>query len=722
MRSVLLSLLLLSCATAQTLDSPCEPTEEVKANWRTWRDLDDAAVPYEERRQRKLKRLNDLLAKYPTDIRTNLWKQNWLSGTFRNEKAVAVEEYRRLRDEHPNEPAYQFLYAHMLVGERSPEAISLFEDLLKKEPRFAHAHLDLARIHRFPAFKDTQKAMEHLDAFQEICPDSPDGFAIGRRLNDPTYIERSLPQLRRIVENSEDPLILRRYELLWSWEFRSRPATLHDRAREFVRGDIGRLESLALTDSMYWYQTLEDGYRVLGDKEAQRRMQERFQVRFPQSRQTVRGVQRKWYDENPYPRYGDEEELEKWGREQLAATDDWIERWPAEPMVWNFRLGALSSFRRPPPEAVISTSDRLLATYQSQPDEFRSFPPVAYRVAELYLKAGVRLDEIPRLVDAGTAELLENRQHRSRSDYAKPEQQRAGGQDEGNYIFRFRVGGPLRVVGHLRQNDYAKARAAIREMESWLEESRPDPDGPVELQGAFENKQSILWELRGRLAESEDRRPDAVICYLAAARFNPDPPRPAARPAVYRVNSSERALKLWKELGGTREGLQALNEQISSASPDEVGSITEWKESEIALPDFEITDTDRRLWKLQDLKGKKTLVNLWATWCGYCMPELPVVQKMHENLRDRADIQVISLNLDENPGVIEPFMEQNGYTFPVLPATAFVEKLIPLLSLPRNWIVDPQGRIAYQQEGLNTNISPEEWLSKKAVELMEAME
>lgn len=722
MRSILLSLLLLSCAAAQTLDSPCEPTEEVKANWRTWGDLDDAAVPYEERRQRKLERLNDLLAKYPTDIRTNLWKQNWLSGPFRNEKAVAVEEYRRLRDEHPNEPAYQFLYAHMLVGESSPEAISLFEDLLNKEPRFAHAHLELARIHRFPAFKDTQKAMEHLDAFQEICPDSPDGFAIGRRLNDPTYIERSLPQLRRIVGNSEDPLILRRYEILWSWEFRSRPATLHDRARELVRGDIGRLESLALTDSMYWYQTLEDGYRVLGDKEAQSRMQERFRDRFPQSRQTVRDVQREWFGENPFPRYGDEEDLEEYGRKSLAASDDWIERWPASPAVWRFRLGALSSFRRPLPEAVISTADRLLATYQSQPDSFLIVPPIAYLVAELYLKADVRLDEIPKLVDAGTAELLENRQRRSRSDSAKPEQQRAGGKGEGNYILRFLVGGPLRVVGHVRQKDYAKARAAIREMESWLEESRPDPDGPVELQKSFANKQSVLWELRGRLAESEDRRPDAAICYLAAARFNPDPPHPAARPAVYRVNSSERALQLWKELGGTREGLQALNEQMSSASPDEGGSSTSWEESKIALPDFEITDTDRRLWKLQDLKGKKTLVNLWATWCGYCMPELPIVQKMYEDLGERDDIQVISLNLDENPGVIEPFMEENGYTFPVLPATAFVEKLIPLLSLPRNWIVDPQGRIAYQQEGLNTNISPEEWLSKKAVELMEAME
>ena len=717
MRLAVLSLLVVICAPAQTLDAPCEPAEEVKKHWQTWVDVDDAAVPYQERRQRQVKRLDDLLAKYPTDIRVNIWKEMLIAGPFRDGRDAAIAEFRKLHEANPDEPSYQFLFARNLVGVRSKEAISLLEDLLDKEPRFARAHLKLAEIYLFPAFKDPDKATEHLRAFQEACPDSVDGFATGRRLNDATYIERSLPLLRRIVEESEDPLVLRRYEILWSWEFRSRPPTLHERARELVRGDIERLESLALTDSVYWYHTLEDGYRVLGDKQARAKVQERFQARFPHSRESARAAQRRWFEENPYPRYGDEDDRNEYGHNNLAATDDWIQRWPAEPGVWSRRLGALKLLTNPPDDVAASTADRLLEIYSSQPDSFRSFPPVTYLTAELYLKANIRLDQIPKLVEMGTEELLLERQRRSRSDYAKPEQRPGGGKGEGNYILRFLVGGPLLVLSHVNRQEYAEARETLHEMERWLEESKPEEDDPPELRKRFANKQSLLWELRGRLAEAEGRKPDAAICYLAAAGINPDPPRPAA----YRVNASERAQQLWRELGGTREGLQALSEHSSTTAP-QAGSQAKWEVSDIPLPDFEITDTDGRLWRLKDLKGKKTFVNLWATWCGFCMPELPVVEKMHKELAERDDIQVISLNLDENPGVIQPFMQEKGYHFPVLPATTYAEKLIPLLSLPRNWIVDPAGTIVHQQLGLDPNVSPDEWLYKKSVELMDAIE
>ena len=57
-------------------------------------------------------------------------------------------------------------------------------------------------------------------------------------------------------------------------------------------------------------------------------------------------------------------------------------------------------------------------------------------------------------------------------------------------------------------------------------------------------------------------------------------------------------------------------------------------------------------------------MNLWATWCGWCLRELPTLQNMHNELKDRADIQVITLNMDENPGLIEPFMAKHSYSFP----------------------------------------------------------
>ena len=174
-------------------------------------------------------------------------------------------------------------------------------------------------------------------------------------------------------------------------------------------------------------------------------------------------------------------------------------------------------------------------------------------------------------------------------------------------------------------------------------------------------------------------------------------------------------------MGGTLEGLQAFAQQLTWDTSGEESSGDNWRSSAKALPDFEITDIAGRLWGLSDLKGKSTFVNLWATWCGWCLPELPTVQKIHEEFRERPDIQVITLNLDRNPGLIEPFMAKNGYSFPVLPATALVDEVERLPSIPWNWIIDTQGLIAYQQRGFNADQPPEQWLQKRAIELMEAL-
>jgi len=66
-------------------------------------------------------------------------------------------------------------------------------------------------------------------------------------------------------------------------------------------------------------------------------------------------------------------------------------------------------------------------------------------------------------------------------------------------------------------------------------------------------------------------------------------------------------------------------------------------------------------------------------------------QKLFNKVRERKDLVVITLNTDENPGLILPFLHEKAYTFPVLAADAYVHKLVPELSIPRNWIVDPNG-------------------------------
>ena len=58
---------------------------------------------------------------------------------------------------------------------------------------------------------------------------------------------------------------------------------------------------------------------------------------------------------------------------------------------------------------------------------------------------------------------------------------------------------------------------------------------------------------------------------------------------------------------------------------------------------------------------------------------------------------MLTLNINENPAEIAPYVKKNGYTFPVIPAQPLVENmLLPSLSIPRNWIVDPKGGLVWE--------------------------
>jgi thiol-disulfide isomerase/thioredoxin len=91
-----------------------------------------------------------------------------------------------------------------------------------------------------------------------------------------------------------------------------------------------------------------------------------------------------------------------------------------------------------------------------------------------------------------------------------------------------------------------------------------------------------------------------------------------------------------------------------------------WEVPRNPLPAFTLTDLGGKTWKLTDLNGKATLINVWATWCGPCRAEHPEFQKLYEKVKDRGDITVLSLNVDEEGGLVAPYMTDNHYTFPVM--------------------------------------------------------
>ena len=94
---------------------------------------------------------------------------------------------------------------------------------------------------------------------------------------------------------------------------------------------------------------------------------------------------------------------------------------------------------------------------------------------------------------------------------------------------------------------------------------------------------------------------------------------------------------------------------------------------------------------------------------------MPRLQKLIDQYKDRSDVQFISLNLDENPGLVQPFMKEHALSFVVIPAYSYVWETLKVRGIPANWIMDENGVV--RLKGLGYDAS-EKWVTgmKDAIE------
>jgi thiol-disulfide isomerase/thioredoxin len=106
------------------------------------------------------------------------------------------------------------------------------------------------------------------------------------------------------------------------------------------------------------------------------------------------------------------------------------------------------------------------------------------------------------------------------------------------------------------------------------------------------------------------------------------------------------------------------------------------------FPDLEFVGVDGGSVQLSQLKGNVVLLNVWATWCGPCKLELPLVQKMYDTYSDR-NFVVVSVNVDADRRRVASFLKQFNISLPVYYAAP--EDAGPLTAggIPSTFILGP---------------------------------
>ena len=98
-------------------------------------------------------------------------------------------------------------------------------------------------------------------------------------------------------------------------------------------------------------------------------------------------------------------------------------------------------------------------------------------------------------------------------------------------------------------------------------------------------------------------------------------------------------------------------------------------------------------------RGKVVLVNFWATWCEPCKSEMPALQQLAEELRERQFI-LYSVNLQEDAAQVEAFQHDYGLNlYAVLDQDGDVTRAYGVRALPSTFLIDQQGVLRQQRLG-----------------------
>ena len=118
-----------------------------------------------------------------------------------------------------------------------------------------------------------------------------------------------------------------------------------------------------------------------------------------------------------------------------------------------------------------------------------------------------------------------------------------------------------------------------------------------------------------------------------------------------------------------------------------------------AAPDFALGGLSGPNMRLSEHRGEVVMLNFWATWCGPCRQEMPLLEGIYERYRE-AGFTVIGVNLDGESDRARRMAEDLGVSFPLLfDEDKSVSKLYGIRAMPVTFLIDRDGMVRHVHQG-----------------------
>ncbi len=130
-------------------------------------------------------------------------------------------------------------------------------------------------------------------------------------------------------------------------------------------------------------------------------------------------------------------------------------------------------------------------------------------------------------------------------------------------------------------------------------------------------------------------------------------------------------------------------------------------------PNFYLEDLKGKKLELKNFKGKVVFLNFWATWCSPCKEELPSMEALYQQFKEK-NFVFIAISVDyEGRKPVKEFIEKHRYTIPVLlDLKCEILDLYNVKGIPTTFVIDKKGRM------IGRAVGPRNWKNPEVVSLL----
>ena len=116
-------------------------------------------------------------------------------------------------------------------------------------------------------------------------------------------------------------------------------------------------------------------------------------------------------------------------------------------------------------------------------------------------------------------------------------------------------------------------------------------------------------------------------------------------------------------------------------------------------PNFTLKSSSGKNIKLSELRGQVVLLNFWASWCGPCRQEMPLLDDLHKRY-SKLGFTVLGVNVEEDSSKAKNMLRSIPVTFPILFDTNnTVSKAYNVSAMPSTVMIDRDGNMRYLHKG-----------------------